>query len=116
MAIDMGLDKYHVGHDKLRGGDTIHILAMREKALIGGHCARIDEDVIISANGVALIKTPTETPAYEEFNATQLTVHGEGAVLITRFNNQLAVCAEAGPILITKEQVMRFFNLEETTA
>ena len=50
----------------------------------------------------------------KEFIATKLTSSGERGITVCTFNDLMAVCGDSeGPVLISKEQAMKFFNLKE---
>ena len=49
----------------------------------------------------------------EEFEAQTLYALGNTLTPVSNFNGQMAICAEEAPIIITKEQVMKFFGLVE---
>lgn len=50
----------------------------------------------------------------KDFKATVMLHDGETTVDVVDYNGTMAICArEDGPILITKEQAMKFFNLQE---
>lgn len=48
----------------------------------------------------------------EDFKADKLVAWDEVEVDVTRFNGMMAICVDDdGPVLITKEQAMKFFGL-----
>lgn len=49
---------------------------------------------------------------YQPFDATIQLAQGESTVPVVELNNQMVICAHDYPIYITKEQAMKFFNLE----
>jgi len=51
-----------------------------------------------------------------QFNAVMLVPNGEASVEVGDFNGAMAVYAPEGPILITREQAIEFFRLEEVKA
>lgn len=54
-----------------------------------------------------------EEGTLQSFTATQMGSLGDGSVDVCAFNGSMAVCAEEGPVIITKEQAMEFFGLQE---
>ena len=55
----------------------------------------------------------TSTPLVPEktFKARMLLPHGEQEIEVCSFNGLMAVMVCEGPVLITKQQVMDFFDL-----
>ena len=52
----------------------------------------------------------------KDFTAIQfMGSHGEAEVSVTLFAECMAICVEEGPVLITKQQAMDFFNLAEVS-
>ncbi len=49
----------------------------------------------------------------EDFNAVMLVSDGEKSIEVGNFNGAMAVYVPEGPILITREQAIKFFNLEK---
>lgn len=48
---------------------------------------------------------------HEDFSAMMMGHMQDTAVPVTSINDDMAVCMPEGPIIITKEQVMKFFDL-----
>ena len=46
------------------------------------------------------------------FTARMLLANGDKEIEVCAFNGLMAVMVAEGPVLITKEQVMEFFNLD----
>lgn len=51
-----------------------------------------------------------------KFKAVMLVADGEKEIEVGDFNGQMAIYVPEGPILITKEQAIKFFNLTNTGA
>ena len=50
----------------------------------------------------------------EDFKATKLVAEGSIEVDVLSFNGKMAICGDDdGCVLITREQAIRFFNIEE---
>lgn len=50
---------------------------------------------------------------YGDFQAEYLVSYTNLTATVTEFNGSMAICTPEGPILITKEQAMKFFDLVE---
>lgn len=50
----------------------------------------------------------------ETFMSRKMVAYGERDVEVVRFNGMMAICGDdEGAVIITKEQVMKFFDLKE---
>jgi hypothetical protein len=51
----------------------------------------------------------------KDFKAVMLKPAQDAEISIIDFNGKMAICADEGPILVTKEQAMKFFDLQPAT-
>jgi hypothetical protein len=51
----------------------------------------------------------------KDFKAAMLKPAQDAEISIIDFNGKMAICADEGPILVTKEQAMKFFDLQPAT-
>lgn len=49
----------------------------------------------------------------KDFKAIQMLSTHDATVDVTHFNGSMAICSEEGPVLITREQAIEFFNLND---